>query len=398
MKNFIFVSPNFPETYWRFCLALKNRGFNVLGIGDAPYNEIPEGCKFSLTEYYCCPNMDNYENEKRAVQYFIDKYGPIDFIESNNEFWLEKDAHLRSDFNIPNGIRFEEINKFKLKSEEKKYYEEAGCKVARYCLANSLNDVLKLGKECGYPLFAKPNNGVGAQGTYKIENENDVKKFFSEKPKGVEYIVEEYVNGCIVSFDGVSNSKGDVIFEASNVFTPSCADIVKLNLDDMYYCLPKVPDDLHKIGTKVIKAFNVQNRFFHCEYFRLLEDHPYLGKKGSIVALEANMRPAGGYTPDLIDFANSISVYDVYADSIAYDENREDLTKEKFYAITSSRRNAIKYTHSPDDIFEKYRNDICMYGNYPKAISDDMGDYYFFAKFKTLKEAQDFDEFVRQKI
>ena len=52
MRNFIFISPHFPDSYWKWCLALKNKGFNVLGIGDAPYNEIPEECKYSLTEYY----------------------------------------------------------------------------------------------------------------------------------------------------------------------------------------------------------------------------------------------------------------------------------------------------------------------------------------------------------
>ena len=33
--NFIFVSPNFPHTYWQFCDRLKRDGVNVLGIGDA---------------------------------------------------------------------------------------------------------------------------------------------------------------------------------------------------------------------------------------------------------------------------------------------------------------------------------------------------------------------------
>ena len=40
MKNFIFISPNFPESYWRFCAALQRRGFRVLGIGDCPYAEL----------------------------------------------------------------------------------------------------------------------------------------------------------------------------------------------------------------------------------------------------------------------------------------------------------------------------------------------------------------------
>ena len=42
MKNFVFISPNFPSNYWLFCRALKNNGVNVLGIGDAPYDELSQ--------------------------------------------------------------------------------------------------------------------------------------------------------------------------------------------------------------------------------------------------------------------------------------------------------------------------------------------------------------------
>ena len=42
MKNFIFISPNFPTNYWLFCRELKKNGMNVLGIGDQPYDELTE--------------------------------------------------------------------------------------------------------------------------------------------------------------------------------------------------------------------------------------------------------------------------------------------------------------------------------------------------------------------
>ena len=32
MKNFVFISPNFPMTYWKFCAELKKNGMRVLGI------------------------------------------------------------------------------------------------------------------------------------------------------------------------------------------------------------------------------------------------------------------------------------------------------------------------------------------------------------------------------
>ena len=34
--NFVFVSPQFPETYWNFCAALRRNGVNVHGVGDTP--------------------------------------------------------------------------------------------------------------------------------------------------------------------------------------------------------------------------------------------------------------------------------------------------------------------------------------------------------------------------
>ena len=83
MQNFIFISPNFPTNYWQFCRELKNNGMNVLGIGDAPYGELMDELKESLTEYFKVDSLENYEEVYRAVGYFIFKYGRIDWLESN---------------------------------------------------------------------------------------------------------------------------------------------------------------------------------------------------------------------------------------------------------------------------------------------------------------------------
>ena len=61
--NFIFVSPHFPNTYWNFCDRLHRNGVNVLGIGDAPFDEIPGELKHCLTEYYRVDNLGSYEGD-----------------------------------------------------------------------------------------------------------------------------------------------------------------------------------------------------------------------------------------------------------------------------------------------------------------------------------------------
>ncbi|MBR0399610.1 MAG: carbamoylphosphate synthase large subunit, partial [Mogibacterium sp.] len=76
--NFVFISPNFPHTYWQFCDRLKNRGVNVLGIGDCPYEYLEDSLKASLTEYYSVNNMEDYDQVYRAVAFFAFKYGKID--------------------------------------------------------------------------------------------------------------------------------------------------------------------------------------------------------------------------------------------------------------------------------------------------------------------------------
>ena len=103
MKNFVFISPNFPMTYWKFCRELKNNGMRVLGIGDCPYNELLQELRDSLHEYYKVSSLENYDEVFKAVAFFTFKYGKIDWLESNNEYWLMRDAALRTEFNITTG-------------------------------------------------------------------------------------------------------------------------------------------------------------------------------------------------------------------------------------------------------------------------------------------------------
>ena len=49
MKNFVFISPNFPTNYWLFCRELRDNGLRVLGIGDQPYEELSWELKDALS-------------------------------------------------------------------------------------------------------------------------------------------------------------------------------------------------------------------------------------------------------------------------------------------------------------------------------------------------------------
>ena len=134
MKNVVFISPNLPTNYWQFCRELKKNGMNVLGIGDQPYEELNPELKENLHEYYKVSNLENYDEVYRGVAFLIFKYGPIDWLESNNEYWLERDARLRTAFHITSGFQEEDIPRIKYKSKMKEYYRNVGISTARYYL------------------------------------------------------------------------------------------------------------------------------------------------------------------------------------------------------------------------------------------------------------------------
>ena len=390
MKNFIFISPHFPDHFPKFVHALKNNSFNVFGIGDCPYEELPQSLKNDLNEYYRCWNMDDFNQEIEAVRYFINKYGHIDYLESNNEYWLERDAKLRTIFNIE-GMKEDNIKFYQHKSMMKSCFKKAGVKVAKFTTDTSRESLEKFVSEVGYPIFIKPDYGVGAEGDYKIKNETDLEIFLANKKDYITYICEQFIPGIIVSYDGVADKNSNVVFETNDVFPPSIADIVQSKSDLCYYTVPGLYPGFEEIGKKVIKAFEVKQRFFHIEFFILTQDVPGFAKKGEIVGLETNMRPAGGYTTDMINFANSIDCYDIYAKVM--DERPVVIEKyDRFYCACASRRDGTMYKRDERDIYERY--DICASGRYAKVLSGAMGDKYFMCKFTKQDDMDNFFHFV----
>ena len=283
--NLVFISPHFPQTYWHFCAGAKANGVNVLGIADTNYENLPWELRQSLTDYYKVNNLENYEEVYRAVAWFAHKWGKIDWLESNNEYWLEQDARLRTDFNITTGIKNDHIAAIKNKSEMKKYYALGGIPTARQIKGSEGEAKVKaFVKKTGYPLVAKPDNGVGASGTTKICNEQELKAWFEAHPQNFGlYVIEEFITGLLVSYDAIYNTKGEPVFENNSVFPTPVMDIVHGNLESCYWINKTVPAKLASIGRRTVKAFGITGRFVHLEFFQLDRDREGLGKKGDYV-------------------------------------------------------------------------------------------------------------------
>lgn len=387
MKNFIYISPNFPANHWNFCDRLKKNGINVLGIGDAPYDELTDDLKGALNEYYKVSTLENYDEVYRAVAFFTFKYGRIDFLETNNEYWLERDARLREDFNIRTGLYPKDMDIVKYKSLMKKNYTKAGIPVARYHIVDNYENCMAFINEVGFPVVTKPDNGVGANDTHKIKNEDDLKHFFETK-LDVSYIMEEYIYGEVETYDAIINSKHKPLFENGNVTVANLMETVSENKNSCFYERSILPEDLLDAGRRTVKAFGVRSRFVHMEFFRLDRDQ-HIGKKGDIVALEVNMRPPGGIAPTMMNYANGTDVYEMWADMIAFDET-DRVRSCTDVCCFASRRDGLVFELTPEQIRKKYGTHIKEEGRVEEALSGAMANYMFLGCFHTEEEAREF--------
>ena len=389
MKNFIFISPNFPVIYWKFCAELKNNGLRVLGIGDCPFDELKQELRDSLHEYYKVSNLENYDEVFRAVAFFTYKYGKIDWLESNNEYWLERDAKLRTEFHITTGFMENDIDRIKCKSAMKAYYAKAGIPTARYHIVDDYESTRAFANLVGYPVIVKPDNGVGAASTYRLADDEQLQYFFATKDEHV-YIMEEMVKGYVRTYDAIIGAGGEPIFESGNVTPNSLMDVVNTADNSIYYIVKELPEHMLDIGRRTVKAFGVENRFIHLEYFVLTEDQAGLGREGDVIGLEVNMRPAGGYTPDMYDFAYETDVYKIWADMIAFGKNTLPQDRARHYCAFVGRRDGKNFIMDHNAVMEKYGSAMKMQGRIPEALSGAMANEMYVANFDTEEQMQQY--------
>lgn len=384
--NFVYLSPHFPPNYYQFCIHLRRNGANVLGIGDEAYDNLRPELRDALTEYYWVGDLHDYEQLLRACGYFTHRYGKIDRVDSHNEYWLETEARLRTDFNIY-GIKGDRIADIKEKSRMKKIFQKAGVPVARGEVVKSLADGERFAGATGFPVIVKPDSGVGAANTYRLDNQGELRSFFAHKPP-VDYIMEEFIQGTICSFDGLTDREGNPVFYTSHQYGQGIMETVNEDRHVYYYSLREIPRDLEEAGLSALKAFDVRERFFHLEFFRSDRD-------GRIVALEVNMRPPGGFTTDMFNFANDIDIYKEWANVVVFDRFTSEYTR-KYHCCYIGRKFSKNYAHSHEEVMDAWGRLIVHHEAVSGVFSAALGNYGYLIRSPYLEEVLEAVGFIHR--
>lgn len=377
--NVVFLSPSFPPNWFHFCTALAERGVRVLGVGEAPEAELRPELREALTDYVHVPDLSKYDDTLRAVGGLIHRHGRIDRIECHNEHWLGLESRLRLDFNVF-GQKPADTDVNRSKMGMKAVFIPNGIPCARGERINTTAQVREFVELVGYPVVFKPDIGVGATRTFRVSDENQLEDALRQIPPG--YVVEEFIKGDLVSFDGLVDRDGVVVFSTAHEYSAGIMDVVNKQLQLHYVSMREVPKDLELLGRRIVTAFDIRERFFHIELFRLAD--------GSYRPIEVNLRPPGGYTLDMMNYSANVDLYKVWAQIVAGEDMSRWRYELEYHVASTSRRYGRRYRWEHDALVEELGDLLLGHGPVPPVFSAAMGDYYYLLRHadrKPLDEA-----------
>ena len=379
------LSPGFPPNSHLFCLAAHARGAIVLAVGDLPEHDLPMEARQALERYVFEPRMGEYDLLLGIVKSMIVEHGPIDFVESNGEHWLEVEGRLRDDLGIE-GLSARDVGRLRSKLAMAEAFEKAGVPSPPGIRCLSPEVVKGFAATYGLPLVFKPDSGSGATSTFRVSTDAELDAALCLPLEG--HVVQPFVEGVIVTFDGLVDWAGKVVFCTSHVYDCGIMEVRAGVLDGFYYSLRSIPPALEQLGRQALAAFALRRRFFHLEFF--------LRPDGSYVALEMNVRPPGGFTTDMMNYACDFDVYALWA-AVMIGDSLEDFAYErKFHTAHAGRRHERTYEHSPQALMAHLGDTLVLVESIPDAFASTMGNTMYLLRHRQLEPLLDAIKQVQQ--
>ncbi|MDB4930396.1 MAG: hypothetical protein JWM10_2880 [Myxococcaceae bacterium] len=362
--NVLVLSPAFPPPIARFCAALRARGVTVLGVGDDGPEKLTPALRACLTEYVHLPTMwSDHGSLRHAVAGLISRHGAIDRLDSLGEHWMGHEGRLRDELGVP-GLGAAQTDQQRRKSGMAELYDAAGIRRLPGLRVEGADDLRRAVEAFALPLLLKPDTGSGSARTFAVRTPDALDRALAGPLGG--YLAQPFVEGDIVTFDGLTNADGEVVFCTSHAYDAGIMEVLTGRLDGYYYSLREIPPELEALGRRAVAAFDVRARFFHQEFFRL--------RDGSYVALEMNLRPPGGFTTDMMNAAGDFDVYALWAGVITGERWADFRYARAFHTAHAGRRRERRYALPHDALVAELGDALVGVHPVPPAFADTMGD------------------------
>lgn len=382
--NVLFISCNYPLTSTLFCQRLAEHGASVLGIGDVPEPLLAANLRESLRAYRYVPDMNDLEAMKRTARELRDHFGPIDRVDSNIEHWLPTEAAIRAELHVP-GLTPDYLAYARSKIGMKKMFADAGVPLMAGISTADKDRVREFAMFHGFPLFFKPDTGVGSLGTFRVDSLAELEAKLESIPPN--YLAEPFIRGRILTFDGLADRDGEVFYCTCHTYK-AVAELIRENGDAHIYSFRQLPPGIEEMGRRTVKAFGIRERFFHIEFF---ETAP-----GEYYALEMNLRAPGSTVLHLMNYAADIDVFAVWARLLIHGDNRLQYER-KYHAAHVARRDHLRYRHDHGAVLARLGPALVNHARLPVEDRAGLGDECYIIRHADFEELQRMIAFIEEK-
>jgi biotin carboxylase len=251
----------------------------------------------------------------------------------------------------------------------------------------SPDQVSAFARQHGYPLVLKPDTGVGAVRTFKVENETQLQALPWASLEN--YLVQPFIEGRIVTYDGLVDASGEILFETSHEYSSGVMEAVTERGEVSYWNLRELPAAVKDMGRRAIEAFGLRERFFHIEFF--------VRPDKSVCALEVNVRPPGGYTTDMMNYSADVDLYDAWAKMLVGKDMSGFSYTRRYHVAHVSRRRDVDYVLSAPEVFEKLGRRLLFHRQLPAVWANAMGEEAFLIRSEELTQIRSDVELIQRR-
>lgn len=363
-KHIVILGPEKHPSYSLFCSALSELNFIVTGIGSKAPKEVSRDLSEALDRYLYVPDLTKIDTLQRALGLLTFEFGKINALHSFIDDWDFLELELRQDFHIP-GLNAEQRIREQSRQSIRDMLETNDIP---YPKGRAIPDFKALQAFCSvadYPVMVKPEFGSGLRGICRIETQSDLRDIGPHL--NYPSTAERQIAGKLFNLEGLVDHNGTIIFEQW-IEVDQCPLESKVSKGPHhFYSLREIPENISKLGAKIVKLFGIQSRFFQIEFVQ--------NSHNAYTVIDLNWRLPGGFSADLMNFSCDIDIFRLWAQVLNESAPTDFSYERKYFCAHIGRRDSRSYQFTDRELQKKLKGGQCLYvKELPPPFSEIYGD------------------------
>jgi len=328
MRHVLLVAPHLAENTQRYVRAFTGLDDVKLSvISSDPITALATPLAQKVASHNQIDRCLDAAALTHAAYNITQAQGPIDRVTGMLEQLQEPLAHVRDALGIE-GLSSRAARNFRDKNAMKDVLRAHDVPVASSALIGSMRSVRRWADTVGYPIVIKPQSGLGARATYRINSERDLDALEAQgiaPSRHAPLQVEQFIRAREHTCETVT-IRGEPVWHSGTRYLPSPLEV--LESPWMQYCVLLPREDaetvwtrFHPTNARALRALlgdeahsAAGTALTHMEWF--------VRDNGSALVNEVGIRPPGVLIMQLMSIAHETDFYASWAELIACDRFR----------------------------------------------------------------------------